>query len=455
MTTSAPLGETVPGLLSGARDRGTGCLQVVDRGEVRSGQVYLVDGALVAVDVDGFRPRVGHRLRSGNLVTAEAFDAVLAACDGDAHSPYLGHALVERGDLAADVLAAVHREITLSAIGAMATWVGAEGVFVPGVTTTSFTMAPVAISSVLKAVVKRRARWELLWGSIAAGSAVEVCYPVPTGGPPEAAPVGVPAEAQALLHAMNGQRTVDEVAGECGFTRFETGYLLHALVNARLAEIVVRPGAPAHVLRAHPVPEYTSVAPPPVVRPVPLPVPAPVAVTPVAPVVPVASPVPADAARAVRARALAALDRHLVAVDDVQAALGRAQQHAADLALDTPRLESAAVDVERVAHQMTQEVAAAELELSAAREALARAQLEHDRASERAGAVRRAAAELQAHHETAHADLQRVRERAAAVAAEQQRLRAEADRLAVVTTELQGHVTAADTRLREASTEGA
>lgn len=451
MTTSAPLEGTVPGLLTGARNHGTGCLQVVDQGEVRSGQVYLVDGALVAVDVDGFRPRVGHRLRSGGLVTVEAFDEALAACGGDVRSPLVGPTLVERGHLAADVLAAVHREITLSAIGAMATWVGTEGVFVPGVTTTSFTMQPVAVGTVLRAVVKRRARWELLWGALAPGVPVEECYPVARSLPADAQRTAVPAEAQALLRAMDGHRTVDEVAGECGFTRFETGYLLHALVRAQLAEVVVRRGEPPQVLLAHPVPEYTSVAPP---TSAPAPAEAPREVPVQAPAE-VAGPPPADAARAVRARALAALDRHLVAVDDVQAALGRVQQHAADLALDAPRLEAVAVDAERVAQQMTQEAAAAEHALTAARDALALAQAEHDRAEERAGAVRRAAAELEARRLTADADRQRVRERAAAVVAEQKRLRAEADRLAVVTTELQGHVTAADTLLREASTDSA
>lgn len=437
MTTSPSRHETVPDLLRVAATRGTWCVHVVDRGEVRSGQVYLVDGALVAVNVDGFRPRVGHRLRSGGLVTDTAFAAALAACGGDVHAPGLGQELVDRGHLAAPVLAAVHREITLSAVGAMTTWVGTQGVLVADDTTDSLTMEPVAIDAVLKAVVRRRQRWELLWGEIASGLAVEECFPTAVALPTGAAPLTVPAEAEALLAAMNGRRSVDEVAGECGLTRFETGYLLHALVRAGRAEITARPGAATYGLQVHPVPEYTAVT---AVDPA-------VGGTP-EPVVPLATPRSTppstpDAAQVAHAQARAALDEHLVAVDDVQAALARIQQHAADLRLDVPRMTTAAADAAHALAQVTREIEVAEVELAAAQEALARA-------GERVGAVRRAASELAARRDATDEDLRRVRERATAVTAEQQRLRADADRLAVITTELQGRVTAADALARVA-----
>ncbi|WP_323791665.1 hypothetical protein [Nocardioides sp.] len=463
MTTRPSRHETVPGLLSVAATRGTGCVHVVDRGEVRSGQVYLVDGALVAVNVDGFQPRVGHRLRSGGLVVADAFATALAACGGDVRAPGLGQELVDRGHLDAPVLAAVHREITLSAVGAMATWVGTQGIFVGDETTDSFTMEPVAIATVLKAVVRRRQRWELLWGEIAGGLAVEECFPTAAKLPDGVAPLAVPAEAEALLAAMTGQRSVDEVAGECGLTRFETGYLLHALVRAGRAGINARPGSATYGLHVHPVPEYTSVTavdPAPVRPPggrfsqVPRLPPAPATVDsqdsdlphPTAGGAP--EPVPSDAkphavpgtaeaARAARAKTRAALNDHLAAVDDVQAALARIQQHAADLQLDVPRMVKAAGDAAHAFAQIAQEAEVAEVELAAAQEALARA-------GERVGAVRRAASELEARRDATDEDLRRVRERAAAVTAEQQRLRADAERLAVITTELQGRVTEAD-----------
>jgi hypothetical protein len=430
-TSSTPPRGTVSVLLAVAKSGTTGCVQVVDAGEVRSGQLYLVDGALVAADVDGFRPRVGHRLRSGNLVTAEAFADALASCGGDVLSPRIGHELVERGHVSADVLSAVHREIILSAVGFMSTWVGTRGVFTPGVATSSITMEPVAVSDVLKALVKRRKRWKRLWDEIAAGLAVEECCPTPTAPSTEAAPSTMSAEAEALLAAMDGRRTVDQMAGECGFTRLEAVYLLHALVHAHHAEVVAPPGSVSSVPLAHLVAE-PAVAPPVEAAP--------------APAHP-AEPPTADVARATRAKALAALDRHLAAVDDVQAALGRMQQHATDTGIDLPRLTAAAGEVEHAHRQAAREAAVADAELGAAEEALVQAEAARARAGERAGAVRRVATELAERRDAVHLDLQRVQERADAIADEQQRLRAEADRLAILTTELQARVTGADVLL--------
>lgn len=216
--------------LEDASHQGTGCLYVADDDATRSGRVYFRDGKVYAVHVDGFMPQVGQRLRTGGMLSEEHYDALLAETHGNTYAANIGPMAVERGYITQDVLDAVSREILLSSIGAMFAWSQPKAKFKKNATTDQFNIPPVSVSAIVKAVTKRRDRWDELWNDIAPNTTPESTYPVLSDSfDPHSEPLS--SEVAAVIAASTGAATLDTVAGVCGLTRFETGHILAHLVN--------------------------------------------------------------------------------------------------------------------------------------------------------------------------------------------------------------------------------
>lgn len=246
------LATTVATALEEAAENGTGCLHVTDETASRSGKVYFRDQKVTAVHVDGFMPRLGLRLQTGGMLTPEQYATLLHQHQDNAYAPALGEAAVRAGYIDQAVLDAVLREILLSSVGAMFGWANPVTRYKNGVTTDLFAVPPVSVKSIVKAVAKRRERWEELWQGISAGQAPENTYPtVVPGVDPTAATLS--REVAAVLTAATGALTLDQVAGACGLTRFETGHVLGHLVatgavvmNAAPTGTSTNPGETAH-----------------------------------------------------------------------------------------------------------------------------------------------------------------------------------------------------------------
>ena len=231
---------TLVHLLDSTVAHGTGCLCVTDESNTRSGRVYVRDRKIYAVHVDGFIPKIGQRLRTGNMLDEAAFLALTADCDGDVFAAATGEKAVLRGLISQEMLDAVYRELMLSAIGAMFTWLGPRARF-KRADTDHYVIPGVSVQAVIKAVGRRRDRWNELWSQMALGLVVESSVPVVVGNVPAGAVL--PHEAMAVVAAADGTRTLDEVAGECGLTRFEIGHVLSDLVAAGVATIAGAPEA--------------------------------------------------------------------------------------------------------------------------------------------------------------------------------------------------------------------
>lgn len=241
---------TFASLIESAAERGTGCLHITDIQHTRSGRVYFKDGQVYAVHVDGFLPKIGTRLHTGGMLSDEHLAAVLAANGGDVFDPTIGDIVVERGYVSRDVINAVSQEVTLSAAGAIASWNQPQGTFKSGSITTDLTIAPVAVAAIIKALAKRREHWLALWNEIANGLDVNVAVPIKIRDHPAAATGEAPTEIGCILAVMDGVRTLDHVAGECGLTRFETGHVLRDLIAD--GYVVIKSATEAQALKQTP-----------------------------------------------------------------------------------------------------------------------------------------------------------------------------------------------------------
>lgn len=199
-----------------------GCLHVNDADMHRSGIIYFTHGKVYAVKVDGYRPRIADRLRSAGILTDAAYDEVLAKVDGDVRSADAGAAAVAAGHLTAETLNAVHRELLLSALGAMCTWPTASASMKAKEATHEFTIEPISVPHLLKAISLRQSRWSEMWDQLAPRITVTEARPN-CGKAPER---DQDPQQAAVLSLADGTRTLDEIAGQCGLTRFETVHIL-------------------------------------------------------------------------------------------------------------------------------------------------------------------------------------------------------------------------------------
>lgn len=238
--TTGPFAEA---LEAAAAEMTSGCLHVTDAAHTRSGRAYLTEGKVYAVHVDGFLPKVLVRLRTGGMLSQEAFDDVLEAVGGDVFATNAAQVAVDRGYIEKDLLNAVYTEITLSAAGAICSWGDLQARVSRDAQTSALSIAPVSVATLAKALARRREHWDKMWREISDGTDVAHAYPhVDPTHPVEA---DAPSEVLAVIGACTGDQNLDAVAGECGLTRFETGHVLSVLVSTGAARIAPTPQPPA------------------------------------------------------------------------------------------------------------------------------------------------------------------------------------------------------------------
>lgn len=234
----------------------TGSFHVQEKvkGDARVGRVYMYQGRVYAVQIDGYLPRVGQRLKSAGVLTPDRESATLAQFSGSLLESGVGKFAVEQGWIAVDVLNAVHREFVLAGLGAIARWTPVTIKRHRRETTNLFCTVPIAVPNAYGSLAKRADETAEAWTRVADGVHVLTAVPVVTGDLPDSETT---TERLALLGAVDGVRTVDEVAEHGGFTRFEAVHLLDGL--AAVGVVTVTPGpVPAVDVNWFTVPEVTG-----------------------------------------------------------------------------------------------------------------------------------------------------------------------------------------------------
>lgn len=422
---TADRSHALAGLVEHADSDVTGCARINDRSRTHSAHAYFTDGKIYAVHVNGFRPAIADRMLTAGLLDQVLHDQVIAAAGGDTRSADIGNLAVRRGMVAQETLDAIHREILLSAVAAIATWGSTKTRFRKGQTTKTYTVPAVPVSAVLAAVDRRAQHWDTIWNALTPGCAPNQAVPRKVDQFPVA--IDHSPDTRALLAHVNGVRTVDDLAGLCGLTRFETGHLLHGLVVAGLVSLAPitdpifstsipeyatpepsrqgtsprgTPGAQV-APAAHTTPtialtsNHTNTAPPPA------------ATTPTPAATPPLPPLPDDATLAQARTAYAAAED----------AFNAANRRAAETYTDHTRLAAVSSDAQHAANQAEQSRTAAANEEQTAHEHLALAQAAVDKAAHITAACTRALRELTERATTVASETERARLRAHQAAA--------------------------------------
>jgi Domain of unknown function (DUF4388) len=226
--TTTPI-ETV--LSDLAAEEATGCLHVVaDDGD--EALVYLKAGLVYAVSVPGQRPQLGSRLISSNALVPENLAEALDAQRTELQGWRLGELLVHLGFVEQDVVEAFVQEQVRDGFTDLMAWTSGRWRFRKSEKTREDVAPPTPLTTLLEEVRARRTAWDDIVASVHGPGAVPML--AARGGE---ADITLDPDTWSLLCKIDGERSIAELARECGFTLFEAGNVVRALVEAGLVDV--------------------------------------------------------------------------------------------------------------------------------------------------------------------------------------------------------------------------
>jgi hypothetical protein len=221
-----------PLLVQLAEDQATGCLHIADAGD-EDALVFYKNGLVYAVSVPGHRPQLGAKLISSGALAPEALADALEAQRTELQGWRLGELLVHLGYVDQPVVEAFVKEQVHDALWDLIKWVDRPWKFRKNEKTREDVAPPMPVVDLLADLRERGYEWESISKVVNGPNAVPVLS-ARGGGEPETT---LNTDAWSMLCKIDGDRTVAELARDCGYTMFEAGLVLVALVNAGLVDI--------------------------------------------------------------------------------------------------------------------------------------------------------------------------------------------------------------------------
>ncbi|MDQ1681797.1 MAG: hypothetical protein QOH99_338, partial [Frankiaceae bacterium] len=226
---TTPLSTTLRDL---AAEQATGCLHVIDMGGEEA-LVFLKAGLVYSVQVPGRRPSLGSRLVSSNALTPEALSEALDAQRNDLQGWRLGELLVHMGFVDQPVVEAFVTEQVRDAMSELIRWQAGRWRFRKAEKTREDVAPATELEELLQEVERRQQHWEELAGVVHGPGAVVMLSTRGAADPN----IVLDADAWALLCKVDNERTIAELARECGFTLFEAGEVVFSLARACLVDV--------------------------------------------------------------------------------------------------------------------------------------------------------------------------------------------------------------------------
>ncbi len=226
---STPL---APLLLQLAEDAATGCLHISDAAGDEA-LIYFKAGLVYAVSVPGRRPQLGAKLISSGALAPEALAEALEAQRIELQGWRLGELLVHLGYVDQPVVEAFVKEQVHDAIWDLIRWPDGRWRFRKNEKTREDVAPPMPVTDLLGNLRTRGGEWEQISAIVHGPTAVPVLS-TRGGGTPETT---LDPNAWSMLCKIDGERSVAELARDCGYTMFEAGQVLVALVTAGLVDI--------------------------------------------------------------------------------------------------------------------------------------------------------------------------------------------------------------------------
>ncbi len=221
-----------PLLVQLAEEVATGCLHIAD-GRGDEALVYYKNGLVYAVSVPGHRPQLGAKLISSGALAPEALADALEAQRTELQGWRLGELLVHLGYVDQPVVEAFVREQVHDALWDLIKWADGPWKFRKNEKTREDVAPPMAVVDLLADLRKRGYEWQTISKVVNGPNAVPVLS-ARGGGDTETT---LNPDAWSMLCKIDGERTIAELARDCGYTMFEAGLVLVALVNAGLVDI--------------------------------------------------------------------------------------------------------------------------------------------------------------------------------------------------------------------------
>jgi hypothetical protein len=215
-----------------ATEAATGCLHVSDV-EGDEALIFFRSGDVYAVTVPGRRPQLGAKLVSSGVLTPEALAEAIEAQRTELQGWKLSELLVHLGYVEQVIVEDFVREHVYDALWDLTRWTDGRWKFRKNEKTREDVAPPTPVSELLETLRDRGLDWEAISAVVRGPTAVPMLS-TRGGG---AAETTLDADAWSMLCKIDGERSVAELARDCGYTLFEAGRILVSLVGAGLVDI--------------------------------------------------------------------------------------------------------------------------------------------------------------------------------------------------------------------------
>lgn len=210
----------------------TGTLDV--EGPDGRGTLVFRDGHVVGARSPAPAARIGDRLVGAGVLAEETLAEVLRTQARDGAHRRLGALLVERGLVDRDVVTDVVRDQVTDAVFEVVGWTYGAFRFGPDDVDGEDAEVPLAlrVEPLLAEVARRREAWQVVARLVPDRDAI----PSSTAEAPSE-PATLTPDERAVLAAVDGRRTVHELAVDLGYGEFELARVVHALAVRGAVEV--------------------------------------------------------------------------------------------------------------------------------------------------------------------------------------------------------------------------
>jgi Domain of unknown function (DUF4388) len=227
--TSTPLAPLLRDL---ANDSATGCLHVINPADEEA-LIFFKNGLVYSVSVPGTRPQLGAKLVSSGALAPEALAEALEAQRSELQGWRLGELLVHLGYVDQPVVEAFVMEQVNEALWDLLRWTDGRWKFRKNIRAREDVGPPMVVVELLATLRDRGYEWENISAVVHGPAAIPVLS-ARGGGSAETV---LDNDAWSMLCKIDGERSVADLARDCGYTLFEAGQVIVQLVQAGLVDI--------------------------------------------------------------------------------------------------------------------------------------------------------------------------------------------------------------------------
>jgi hypothetical protein len=206
---------------------------ILNRPDGAEAQLFLRSGMICGISAPDQRSDLGAKLVSSGVLAPEALSDALEAQRTDLSAWNLGELLVHLGYVEEDVIQEFVTEQLNEALWDLLQWNEGRWKFRKNAKIREDIRPPQAVVELLETLRERGYEWEEISSVVNSPDAIPVLSARGDGAPETT----LDSDAWSMLCKIDGVRSVTELANDCGYTLFEAGQVLVALVDAGLVDI--------------------------------------------------------------------------------------------------------------------------------------------------------------------------------------------------------------------------